>query len=49
MWTMVSRCRGGWVVHGWCVAKGFWFTIRHFKRQRPAAAFAAEKAAEMIE
>ena len=49
MWTMVSRCRGGWAVHGWCLTKGFWFTMRHFRRQRLAVAFATEKSADLIE
>ena len=49
LWTVVNRCRGGWVVHGWCVTKGFWFTMRHFKRHRRALIYAAEKSGELIE
>ena len=47
--TVVNRCRGGWVVRGWCVTKGFWFSMRHFRQRRPALAFAAVKSAGMIE
>lgn len=40
---------GGWLVRGWCVSKGFWFRVRHFRKEEAAVAFAVQLSEQFLE